>query len=123
MAHLERDRAVHVRSRIQRQNHEYPVARRFRRRGMRSCPSRGGRLMVFPGTSRISIPSVVLIGGGRWARVHATVLRQILSNDTRIFWVTRHNRADVLRSLTTKADQPTVTEVFDKLDEALRMRP
>lgn len=36
---------------------------------------------------------VALIGGGRWARVHASVLARMSVRVERVLWVTRHNRA------------------------------
>jgi predicted dehydrogenase len=63
---------------------------------------------------------VVLMGGGRWGRVHACVLQSLHPRMERLVWVSSHNRRALARDY--GALSPRV-EIVDSLDEALRHRP
>src|SRR5690349_9795833 len=62
---------------------------------------------------------VLLVGGGRWARVHAGVLRTLLPKGGEILWVTRHNVATVGTHISAWNDDRVGARLFDDLIEAL----
>lgn len=64
----------------------------------------------------------MLIGGGRWGRVHAGVLQKLLPTHSEILWVSRHNRSELLASTHEKYSEVTVT-VLDRVELALTRRP
>ena len=45
--------------------------------------------------------TIALIGGGRWGRVHASNLAQLLTSRDRVVWVSRHNQ-EILRDTILK---------------------
>jgi predicted dehydrogenase len=66
--------------------------------------------------------TVVLVGGGRWGRVHASNLSQLLTPCDRVLWVSRHNQGglrDVVRKLTSGPQFVLLTN----LEDALLARP
>lgn len=65
--------------------------------------------------------SVALIGGGRWARVHAAVLQGLRPPIGRLLWVSRHNR-DAIGEYRTGLVEPKV-EIVESLDAALSCQP
>jgi predicted dehydrogenase len=65
---------------------------------------------------------VALIGGGRWARVHASVLGALYPRVGRLIWVSHHNREALEQSDITAVTRPAV-EIVDNLNEALTHRP
>jgi len=73
---------------------------------------------TIPATARSGL-RVALIGGGRWARVHAGVLQSLEGWVDRLIWVSRHNRAALTRDPTHGEN----VEILDDLQEALRRKP
>ncbi|SHL53103.1 Predicted dehydrogenase [Bradyrhizobium lablabi] len=67
--------------------------------------------------------TIALVGGGRWGRVHASNLVQLLTSRDRVLWVSQHNQ-DVLRKNIAQfsGDGPKF-ELLTRLDEALVERP
>jgi predicted dehydrogenase len=65
--------------------------------------------------------SLALIGGGRWARVHAGVLCSLYPRISRLFWVSRHNLKTIERAALGR-EHPQI-ELFVDIDECLRERP
>ncbi|MBV9019076.1 MAG: Gfo/Idh/MocA family oxidoreductase, partial [Alphaproteobacteria bacterium] len=61
--------------------------------------------------------TLALIGGGRWARVHATVLCSLAPPIARLLWVSRHNREAIERALIAR-EHPQIT-LLDSIDEVL----
>jgi len=64
---------------------------------------------------------VALIGGGRWARVHASVLQSLHPRVGRILWISRHYRHELERDFVASTE-PAI-EMVDSFDQALRHRP
>ena len=65
--------------------------------------------------------SFALIGGGRWARVHAGVLCSLYPRISRLFWVSRHSRKAV-EGAAIGREHPEIV-LFDDIDQCLRERP
>ena len=67
--------------------------------------------------------TIALIGGGRWGRVHASNLSQLLTQRDHVVWVSRHNQ-DVLRDAILKfpASGPAF-ELSSSIDDVLPARP
>jgi predicted dehydrogenase len=65
--------------------------------------------------------SFALIGGGRWARVHAGVLCSLYPRISRLLWVSRHSRKAV-EGAAIGREHPEIA-VFDGIDQCLRERP
>lgn len=65
--------------------------------------------------------SLALIGGGRWARVHAGVLCSLYPRISRLFWVSGHNR-EVIERAAIGPEHPEIV-LFDSIDKCLRERP
>jgi predicted dehydrogenase len=65
---------------------------------------------------------VALVGGGRWGRVHASNLAQLLTPLDRILWVSRHNQ-DILRDVIQKLRNGPQFELMANLEDALLARP
>lgn len=67
--------------------------------------------------------TVALIGGGRWGRVHASNLSQLLTSGDRVVWVSRHNQ-DILRDTILKfsGDGPAF-ELSASVETALSRKP
>jgi predicted dehydrogenase len=63
---------------------------------------------------------VMLVGGGRWGRVHAGVLVPLLPTGSQILWVSRHGQ--LMQPAAAAAGSTAVTPLVD-LDQALRHRP
>ncbi|MBI3699897.1 MAG: Gfo/Idh/MocA family oxidoreductase [Afipia sp.] len=66
--------------------------------------------------------SVVLIGGGRWGRVHASNLASLLTPQDRVIWVSAHNQA-LLREAIAKFSGGPRFEIIDNLNDALAAKP
>lgn len=66
---------------------------------------------------------IVLIGGGRWGRVHATNLSQLLTPRDRVLWVSQFNSATVADVIAKFSGGGPAFEICPTLDEALRKRP
>jgi predicted dehydrogenase len=64
---------------------------------------------------------VLLVGGGRWGRVHAEVLRQLLPNDAELTWVSHHNVQNLER-LTSGWRGGAQSRIVQNLDEALSVK-
>lgn len=67
--------------------------------------------------------SIVLIGGGRWGRVHAGVLQALLPADGNITWVSRHNQSELLRWLTRHEEAGPQMSLTSNLKQALESKP
>jgi predicted dehydrogenase len=65
---------------------------------------------------------VALVGGGRWGRVHASNLAQLLTPRDRVLWVSRHNQ-DILRDVIKKLRNGPEFELVTNLGDALLARP
>ena len=65
--------------------------------------------------------SFALIGGGRWARVHAGVLCSLYPRISRLLWVSRHNRKAV-EDAAIEREHPEIV-LLDGIDQCLRERP
>jgi predicted dehydrogenase len=65
--------------------------------------------------------SLALIGGGRWARVHAGVLCSLYPRISRLFWVSRHSREAIERAAIGR--EPPQIVLFDSIDHCLYERP
>jgi predicted dehydrogenase len=66
--------------------------------------------------------TVVLIGGGRWGRVHASNLSQLLTPHDRVLWVSTYNE-DMVRAGVAKFDGGPEFQVLTSLEEALSVKP
>lgn len=67
--------------------------------------------------------TVALIGGGRWGRVHASNLSQLLTSRDRVVWVSRHNQ-DILRDTILKFSQEgPAFELSASVETALSGKP
>lgn len=70
----------------------------------------------------LSARRVMLVGGGRWGRVHAGVLTQILPPGSEVLWVSRHNQAAASAFLEGKSGR-TSTTLADDIEHALIRKP
>lgn len=66
---------------------------------------------------------LALIGGGRWARTHASVLAQFSTRIERVLWVTRHNSAVANAFIAQNSAAAPAFELFSSLDAALAEKP
>ena len=62
---------------------------------------------------------VVLVGGGRWGRVHASVLAALEPRLGRVLWVARHEREPINRFIEGLAPDAPAFEILDSLEAAL----
>lgn len=69
-----------------------------------------------------SSPRILLVGGGRWGRVHASVLMQILPAHAEILWVTRHNNS-AAHTLANNPNHQVLVTVVDDIEQALSKKP
>jgi predicted dehydrogenase len=67
--------------------------------------------------------TVALIGSGRWGRIHASNLAQILSPSDRILWVSRHNRNRAREIIKELPENGPSFDLTDDPASALRERP
>jgi predicted dehydrogenase len=65
---------------------------------------------------------VALVGGGRWGRVHASNLAELLTPRDRVLWVSRHNQ-DILRDVIKTLRNGPEFELLTNLGDALLARP
>lgn len=65
---------------------------------------------------------VLLLGGGRWGRVHAQVLHQILPEDATVTWVSHHNKVDA-ESAIARMGAENRFALVDDLEDAVALRP
>lgn len=72
---------------------------------------------------KFSARSVVLVGGGRWGRVHAGVLKRVLPHDGRLLWVSHHNRAELERHLADQDETEPQGSMMPDLRAAMRTKP
>ncbi len=67
--------------------------------------------------------TIALIGGGRWGRIHASNLSQLLTSRDRVVWVSRHNQ-DILRDTVLKfSEDGPAFELSMHIESALSERP
>lgn len=68
--------------------------------------------------------TIALIGGGRWGRVHASNLCELLTYRDNVLWVSRHNPVAIRTAIETQfpADGPRFV-VCDSINEALIAQP
>lgn len=73
--------------------------------------------------AQFSTKRVLLAGGGRWSRVHASVLRRLLPPDGELLWVSRHNSGGLEADAAKLSDKDFHVGVYDDLAKALALRP
>jgi predicted dehydrogenase len=66
--------------------------------------------------------TVLLVGGGRWGRVHAANLSELLTSNDRVLWVTRHNQTAAAELVKSLSRGPRF-DLSRSLQEALDLRP
>lgn len=66
---------------------------------------------------------LALIGGGRWARVHASNLSELLTCRDDVFWVSRHNQEAIRTVIERHFSEGPRFIMYDRLDEALSAQP
>jgi predicted dehydrogenase len=66
--------------------------------------------------------TVLLVGGGRWGRVHASNLSALLTPDDLVLWVTRHNQGAASDVVNRLPNGPRFT-LLGRLEEALVLSP
>src|SRR6266699_1742342 len=66
---------------------------------------------------------VALIGGGRWGRVHASVLTAMSHRVERVLWVSRHNKASLGAFISQRSSNVPAFEILSSLDSALAEHP
>lgn len=66
---------------------------------------------------------IALIGGGRWGRVHATNLSQLLTPRDRVLWVSQFNSAAVADVMASFAGDGPSFEICPTLEKALLKKP
>lgn len=66
--------------------------------------------------------TVLLVGGGRWGRVHASNLCALLTSGDTVLWVTQHNQSAASEVVSRFPDGPRF-RLFNRLEEALGLRP
>jgi predicted dehydrogenase len=62
---------------------------------------------------------VLLIGGGRWGRVHADILRRVLPADGELTWVSAHNRQALALLTSAWGDTGPRFRILGEIEEAL----
>lgn len=62
---------------------------------------------------------VLLVGGGRWGRVHADILRRVLPADGEVTWVSTHNPKALAQLESAWADTGPQFRMMKALDEGL----
>ena len=62
---------------------------------------------------------VLLVGGGRWGRVHADILRRVLPADGEVTWVSTYNRQALAQLESAWADTGPQFRMLKGLDEGL----
>jgi hypothetical protein len=78
-----------------------------------------------PQETELAAPFVVaLLGGGRWARTHATVLCRVLPPMSEVLWVSRHNRSVLSNFLEESSFPPDVRfTLLERREEAFSRDP
>jgi predicted dehydrogenase len=66
--------------------------------------------------------TILLVGGGRWGRIHASNLSNILTANDRVLWVSRHNYVIASEFVRHFPSGPNF-ELLAGLDEAMLLRP
>jgi predicted dehydrogenase len=77
--------------------------------------------MIVPKTTPGPALHIALIGGGRWARVHGTVLQSLYPRVSRLTWASHHNR-EIVEQYCRNKTTPKI-EIADSLDAALSRQP
>jgi predicted dehydrogenase len=67
--------------------------------------------------------TIALVGGGRWGRVHASNLAQLLTSRDRVLWVSRHNQGAVREAIARFSEGGPKFELVSGQDDALAERP
>jgi predicted dehydrogenase len=67
--------------------------------------------------------AIALVGGGRWARVHASNLASLLTSDDRVLWVSEHNQHAVREKMVQLSNAGPKFELMTRLDDALMAQP
>jgi predicted dehydrogenase len=67
--------------------------------------------------------TIALIGGGRWARVHASNLSKLLTSQDCVLWVSRHNQASQRAFVDQLPQASPAFELFSSVEEAYEARP
>ncbi|WMT72542.1 Gfo/Idh/MocA family oxidoreductase [Bradyrhizobium sp. Ash2021] len=70
-------------------------------------------------SSPFTAKRVLLVGGGRWGRVHADILRRVLPANGEVTWVSTHNRLALAQLASAWADTGPRFRMLNELDEAL----
>jgi predicted dehydrogenase len=70
-------------------------------------------------SSPFTAKRVLLIGGGRWGRVHGDILRRVLPADGELTWVSAHNREALAQLTSAWGDKGPRFRILEELDEAL----
>jgi predicted dehydrogenase len=77
-----------------------------------------------PHKSDLATPrSVLLIGGGRWGRVHAGILCKLLPASARILWVSEHNLPQLARHVAEQDLETPQISLLSSLEPALAQKP
>jgi hypothetical protein len=66
--------------------------------------------------------TVALVGGGRWGRVHASVITALHPRVERLLWVSRHNKT-LIEQLDMRPPHPVEVEIVPGLHDALSRKP
>ena len=66
--------------------------------------------------------TILLAGGGRWGRVHASNLSALLTSDDLVLWVTQHNQSAASDRVNGFPGGPRF-RLLNRLEEALVVRP
>jgi len=66
--------------------------------------------------------TILLAGGGRWGRVHASNLSALLTSDDLVLWVTQHNHGAASDLVSGFPGGPRF-RLLNRLEEALTLRP
>src|SRR6476660_6639429 len=66
---------------------------------------------------------VLVVGGGRWGRVHVDVLRRLLPKDSELLWVSRHNLAALEALISRWNEDGVAVRLFHDLAQALSFHP
>jgi predicted dehydrogenase len=66
---------------------------------------------------------VALVGGGRWARTHATVLSRILPHGSEVLWISRHNHEEISHFVRVHTTDNARFTILKDRHEAFRQNP
>jgi predicted dehydrogenase len=66
--------------------------------------------------------NIVLIGGGRWARVHARILSSLYPRVSRLIWISHHHRSSI-ESVAAKFPHDLDVQFFDSIAALKRLAP